>query len=81
MQKCIARFFSLVLFAYLLGNNDLPLRTFSIIFTRDEEAKLAPIYDFISTAPYSNTFSDCYMALPLLKIEENEHELAPGFNT
>jgi serine/threonine-protein kinase HipA len=47
----------------------------------EEKNKVAPIYDFVSTAPYLDTFSDCFMALPLLKIEENDNDLASGFNT
>jgi serine/threonine-protein kinase HipA len=30
---------------------------------------------------YLDTFADSYLALPLLKIEENDNGLAPGFNT
>lgn len=73
--------FKRIMYAYLLGNNDLHLRNFGIIMPNEEKNKIAPIYDFISTAPYLDTFSDCFMALPLLKIEENDNDLAPGFNT
>jgi len=73
--------FKRIMYAYLLGNNDLHLRNFGIIIPNEEKNKIAPIYDFVSTAPYAGTFSDCYMALPLLKIEENDDDLAFGFNT
>ncbi len=69
------------MYSYLLGNNDLHLRNFGILMPNEERNSLAPIYDFVSTAPYLDTFSDSYLALPLLKVEENENELAPGFNT
>lgn len=73
--------FERVMYAYLLGNNDLHLRNFGIIMPNAEKNKIAPIYDFVSTAPYIDAFSDCFMALPLLKTEEKDNDLAPGFNT
>lgn len=73
--------FKRIMYAYLLGNNDLHLRNFGLLIPNDEKNQLAPVYDYVSTAPYLSTFSECYMALPLLKVEENDHELAPGFNT
>ncbi len=73
--------FKRIVYAYLLGNNDLHLRNFGIIMPSEEKNKIAPIYDFVSTAPYVGTFLDCYMALPLLKIEEKDGDLAFGFNT
>ncbi len=73
--------FKRVMYSYLLGNNDFHLRNFGILMPNEERNSLAPIYDFVSTAPYLDTFSDSYLALPLLKVEENENELAPGFNT
>ena len=73
--------FKRVMYSYLLGNNDFHLRNFGILMPSEEKNKLAPVYDFVSTAPYLDTFSDSYLALPLLKVEENENELAPGFNT
>ncbi|MCP4987518.1 MAG: HipA domain-containing protein [Colwellia sp.] len=73
--------FKRIMYSYLLGNNDLHLRNFGLIMPNEEKNQIAPIYDFVSTAPYSDTFSDCYMALPLLRIEESENDLAPGFNT
>ena len=73
--------FKRIMYSYLLGNNDLHLRNFGIIMPSEEKNTLAPIYDFVSTAPYLDTFADSYLALPLLKVEENDNELAPGFNT
>lgn len=73
--------FKRVMYSYLLGNNDFHLRNFGVLMPSEERNSLAPIYDFVSTAPYLDTFSDSYLALPLLKVEENDNDLAPGFNT
>ncbi|MFT4924024.1 MAG: serine/threonine-protein kinase HipA [Phenylobacterium sp.] len=70
-----------VIYAYLLGNNDFHLRNLAVLIPQTAKNQLAPIYDFVSTAPYQSTFTSCYLALPLLKIEEKSHELAPGYNT
>lgn len=70
-----------VIYAYLLGNNDFHLRNFGILEPQVAPNSLAPIYDFVSTAPYPSTFNNCYLALPLLAIEENDDALAPGFDT
>lgn len=73
--------FRRVVYAYLLGNNDLHLRNFSIIYDQFGKPSLAPIYDFISTAPYPAIFNSDLLALPLLKREEGGKELAAGFDT
>ncbi len=73
--------FKRIMYAYLLGNNDFHLRNFGIVMPSKEKNKIAPVYDFVSTAPYLGTFSDCFMALPLLKTEEDDGALASGFNT
>lgn len=70
-----------VIYAYLLGNNDFHLRNFGILEPQVASNSLAPVYDFVSTAPYSSTFNSCYLALPLLTREENDRVLAPGFDT
>jgi len=66
------------MYAYLLGNNDLHLRNFGILVPEIEKESLAPVYDYVSTIPY---FEGDALALPLLAIEENEVDLAPGFNS
>lgn len=73
--------FRRVVYAYLLGNNDLHLRNFSLIYQQDGRAKLAPIYDFVSIAPYPDVFNHAFLALPLLEKEEGGAILAHGFNT
>jgi serine/threonine-protein kinase HipA len=73
--------FMRIMYAYLLGNNDLHLRNFGVLTPDKEKNSLAPIYDYVSTAPYPDTFRTCFMALPLLETEEHAGDLAPGFNT
>ena len=73
-------YFRRVVYGYLFGNNDMHLRNFGLLL-KQGRYQLAPVYDFISTAPYPGTFASGYLALPLLRIEENDEELAPGFNT
>lgn len=73
--------FLMVVFAYVLGNNDLHLKNFGIIMLEDGRKQIAPVYDFINVAPYTTTFESCFLALPLLEMEEHEKDLAPGFNT
>ncbi|WP_037049595.1 HipA domain-containing protein [Psychromonas sp. SP041] len=69
--------FRRVLYAYLLGNNDLHLRNVGLLRPKTDDDSLAPVYDYVSTVPY---FEGDILALPLLALEENETELAPGLN-
>jgi len=71
-------FFRRVFVAYLLGNNDLHLRNFGILRPEVAEDSLAPIYDYVSVAPYKEYISD-RMALPLLKLEEGGEVQSNGF--
>jgi len=73
-------FFRQVIYAYLLGNNDLHLRNFSILRPETAPDELAPIYDFVTTAPYPTTFNSSYLALPLLD-QDSDGDLAPGFSS
>ena len=73
--------FRRIAYAYLLGNNDMHLRNFGLIHPRLGEPTLSPVYDFVSVAPYPAIFSSGFMALPLLRCEEGDRELAPGFKT
>lgn len=73
--------FRRIIYAYLLGNNDLHLRNFSFIYNKNREITLAPIYDFVSVCPYPEVFNSCYLALPLLEKEEGGRELADGFDS
>lgn len=73
--------FRRIIYAYLLGNNDLHLRNFSFIYPKNSHPKLAPIYDFVSVSPYPEIFNSTLLALPLLAREEGNATLAKGFNT
>lgn len=73
--------FRRVVYAYLLGNNDLHLRNFSLIYHKNGKTELAPIYDFVSVVPYKAIFDSALLALPLLEKEEGGGGLAHGFNT
>ena len=73
--------FRRIIYAYLLGNNDLHLRNFSFIYPKNSYPKLAPIYDFVSVSPYPEVFNSMLLALPLLVREEGNAALAKGFNT
>lgn len=73
--------FRRVVYAYLLANNDLHLRNFSLLYPKNGAPTLAPIYDFVSVAHYSAIFNSTLLALPLLEKEEGNQTLAHGFNT
>lgn len=70
-------FFYRVFTAYLLNNNDLHLNNFSLLGP-DSDITLAPIYDYITAAPYEKLYDD-RMALPLFKLEEGGEKQANGF--
>lgn len=72
--------FRRIVYAYLLANNDLHLRNFSLLYPKNNTPKLAPIYDFVSVAPY-DVFHSALLALPLLEKEEGNQTIAQGFNT
>ncbi|WP_414165643.1 type II toxin-antitoxin system HipA family toxin [Superficieibacter sp. BNK-5] len=72
--------FRRIVYAWLLGNNDMHLRNFGLLYA-DITPTLAPIYDFVSVAPYPQAWLSGYLALPLLTQEEGGHELAPGFDS
>ena len=71
-------FFRRIFVAYLLGNNDLHLRNFGILRPEVDPDTLAPIYDYVSVAPYKDYITD-QMALPLLELEEGGDEQSNGF--
>ncbi|WP_150539057.1 type II toxin-antitoxin system HipA family toxin [Actinobacillus vicugnae] len=73
--------FRRIVYAYLLGNNDLHLRNFSLIYSKTGKAELAPIYDYVSVVPYKAVFESAILALPLLAKEEGGKALAHGFET
>lgn len=72
--------FRRIVYAWLLGNNDMHLRNFGLIY-HERTPTLAPVYDFLSVTPYSQAHFSGYLALPLLAQEEGGNDLAPGFNS
>lgn len=73
-------FFERVILSYLIGNNDLHLRNFGILYPPGQAPAMAPVYDYVSVAPFDE-FNSSYLALPLLSKEESDGELADGFNS
>lgn len=69
-----------IVYAYVLGNNDYHLRNMGIILPDNASPSLAPVYDFVSVVPYPSAFTE-YLALPLLALEENDTDTAPGLNS
>ncbi|HFB64131.1 MAG TPA: type II toxin-antitoxin system HipA family toxin [Aeromonadales bacterium] len=58
-----AEFFKRLVFAYLIGNDDLHLKNISLLYTT-EGIRLTPLYDYLSTSLYDATGS--VMALSML---------------
>lgn len=58
-----AEFFKRLVFAYLIGNDDLHLKNISLLYTK-EGIRLTPLYDYLSTSLYGANGS--VMALSML---------------
>ena len=58
------KLFRLVVFNYLIGNEDMHLKNFSII-TEDGKVTLSPSYDLVNTTIEYNSKPDDEIALPL----------------
>lgn len=63
-QEGIAEFIRRVVFNTLIGNADMHLKNFSLLYPDRRHAKLSPGYDFVSTISY---IADENMALKLVK--------------
>lgn len=72
--------FRRIVYACLLGNNDMHLRNFGLLLPEVGPPRLSPLYDFVSVVPYPEYFT-APLALPLLACEEGDRALAAGFNT
>ncbi|MEI8634402.1 HipA domain-containing protein [Vibrio sp. PP-XX7] len=71
--------FQRVLTAYYLGNNDLHLRNIGLLLPEKEAARLSPIYDYVSIAPYPDYIAnENSLALPLLASEEGDNGNTSG---
>lgn len=51
-EEGIAEFMRRFVFNALIGNGDMHLKNWSLIYRNKTEASLAPAYDFVSTIPY-----------------------------
>ncbi len=58
-----AEFFKRLVFAYLIGNDDLHLKNISLLYT-NKGIRLSPLYDYLSTSLYGSNGS--VMALSML---------------
>ncbi len=58
-----AEFFKRLVFAYLIGNDDLHLKNISLLYT-EKGIRLTPLYDYLSTSLYS--VNGTVMALSML---------------
>ncbi len=63
-QEDIAEFVRRLVFNTLIGNADMHLKNWSLIYPDGRQAALAPVYDFVSTIPY---LKDSNTALNLVK--------------
>lgn len=64
------KLFTLTVFSYLVGNEDMHLKNFSLI-TRDEIVQLSPVYDLLNTSVVLQNVME-EMALPL---NDKKHKL------
>jgi len=68
-----AEFFKRLVFAYLIGNDDLHLKNISLLYT-EEGIRLTPLYDYLSTSLYG--INGSVMALSMLP----DNQEASSFN-
>ncbi|WP_038180120.1 type II toxin-antitoxin system HipA family toxin [Vibrio rhizosphaerae] len=74
--------FNRILVAYFLGNNDLHLRNMGVLLPEQEAIRLAPIYDYVSIAPYPGYIAnENPLALPLLASEEGDNGNTSGYQS
>jgi serine/threonine-protein kinase HipA len=66
-QADIAEFVRRLVFNTLIGNADMHLKNWSLIYPNRRQAVLAPAYDFVSTIPY---IQDATTALSLVKTKK-----------
>ncbi len=76
-ESDIAEFIRRVVFNALIGNADMHLKNWSLIYNDPRIASIAPVYDFVSTVPY---IADETMALKMSRSKRfdqlNSDELA-----
>lgn len=65
----LVKLFKLTLFNFLIGNEDMHLKNFSLI-TREQKTSLSPAYDLLNST-IANKFSKVELALPLNGKQKN----------
>jgi len=71
-----ARFIKGVIFNYLIGNCDAHAKNFSILYSPEGEAGLAPFYDLVSTVIYKNLTNHFSMYIGRTANFYKTHELS-----
>ncbi|CUS47714.1 MAG: toxin-antitoxin system HipA family toxin component [Idiomarinaceae bacterium HL-53] len=70
------KLFLQVVFSYIVGNNDLHLKNFSLMRKPGGQSTtmdiLTPVYDVLSLAPYPQFDRACFMSIGVLAIEEGD---------
>ncbi|EGN75882.1 HipA domain-containing protein [Idiomarina sp. A28L] len=70
------KLFLQVVFSYVVGNNDLHLKNFSLMRKPSGQSTtmdtLTPVYDVLSLAPYPKFDGACFMSIGVLAIEEGD---------
>ena len=51
-EKCVSEFIRRLVFSTLIGNADMHLKNWSLIYRGKRKAQLSPAYDLLSTIPY-----------------------------
>ncbi len=72
-ESQLAEFVRRLIFNAAIGNNDMHLKNWSLIYPDGRNPRLAPAYDFVSTIPY---LADNRMALSIAK-EKATNRLTP----
>ena len=62
-QEAVADFVRRVMFSALIGNGDMHLKNWSVVYEDSIRPTLSPAYDFVSTIPYIADIADDDLAL------------------
>lgn len=61
------RFMEMVAFNFLIGGTDAHAKNFSLLFGRNNQVRLAPLYDVASYLPYTDRWTDVRMPMRIDK--------------
>ncbi|RJQ64818.1 MAG: type II toxin-antitoxin system HipA family toxin [Desulfobacteraceae bacterium] len=78
-QEDIAEFIRRLVFNTLIGNADMHLKNWSLIYPNRRQAALAPAYDFVSTIPYINDASTALKMGKSKKMAELSRDMLSRF--